>query len=535
MSEKSTGTVTAAPRRKRHWLRRIAVAALVLVVGLVAARQIMVWRAERELAGVKAVLSFKLVAAKDLPTLWGAAPKAEDNAAPLYVESQKKLDPLLHDSEGTATEVAAAKEQKDELYRLQIIWGIYPPDADLFPEEKLKKDEDNVDRPVKIPPRDLARAHKFFDQFADVFRLWDKAARKPGYRRDVDWSDLGLKFNYLLNRMDLTNLAVLRAEVAADEGRWDEAYGLMLTVAATARQLDQEPFLINELIANTLRGMAIQEMSRLMARHPPSSATAEALRASFATDPRERLRLCLITEASLLDSLLADIERSAAQWVQAERCEKPTDRDIELPEWPVCWMLLEHRALSLRGIDDCTQMLNQPTMKVLADLGTLKGPNSVESTGRKVLFKIPLAKSKVLAPWNCSVRKSWSSAVIVEAAESHFRDQAMSRMMSVALEVATYRQEHGKYPAALAELANADKLPRDPFTETGGAEDGRQFCYRLLDDGFALWSVGKKGKATATKPLDELLELSCGCFLRVPPKASWERTDEKQGENGAKP
>jgi hypothetical protein len=87
-------------------------------------------------------------------------------------------------------------------------------------------------------------------------------------------------------------------------------------------------------------------------------------------------------------------------------------------------------------------------------------------------------------------------------------------MALVALDLVAWKQAHGKYPAALAELPNADKLPRDPFNE-------KPFGYRLTDEGFMLWSVGPDGKDDGGKTFEELelnsMDNGGDLVLRVPP------------------
>jgi hypothetical protein len=104
-----------------------------------------------------------------------------------------------------------------------------------------------------------------------------------------------------------------------------------------------------------------------------------------------------------------------------------------------------------------------------------------------------------------------------------YLSHARSDMLLLAVALAAYRQEHGKYPAALAELPNAAKLPRDPFTGTGagGPENEQPFHYRLVGDGFVLWSVGPDGKDGA-----ETLPENLHVFLRVPPKP-WDEARSK--------
>ena len=102
------------------------------------------------------------------------------------------------------------------------------------------------------------------------------------------------------------------------------------------------------------------------------------------------------------------------------------------------------------------------------------------------------------------------------------QDEARGRMVQVSLDLAAYRQAHGKYPAALDNLPDPDRLPRDPFTATaaGGPADGKPFGYRLTPEGFMLWSIGQDGQDDGGQTADELKvdpDQGGDIVLRVPP------------------
>jgi hypothetical protein len=65
------------------------------------------------------------------------------------------------------------------------------------------------------------------------------------------------------------------------------------------------------------------------------------------------------------------------------------------------------------------------------------------------------------------------------------RARAQFDITRLSFALAAFRADHGHYPASLAELVPHDieALPNDPFT-------GRPLVYRLMPNGYALYSVG---------------------------------------------
>jgi hypothetical protein len=506
------------PRRKRRWLRRIAVALLVLVAAVAAAYMILSWQVERHLEEVKAHLSFKLVPAKDLPTLWGPPPKPEDNAAPLYAEISEKLSAWVNS--------ANVEEEENEFERLEVIWGVHGPDywPDEHPDPRWKAivndmiktgkhvwtpDEmancSNINKPPpSVPSRDPARAHNFLGQFSEVFKLRDEAARRPGYRRDTDWShylDAAPLYSELRR---LSRLSVLQSAVAADEGRWDEAYQDLFTVGILAHHLEQEQYYIQLIIEMTLYGDMVRPLADLIHRHPPTGKQAEELRLLLKFDAKGRLR----------DNLIGECVRGNGSYERfLSRTKLP--KTFTIPHL-VCLSSLylkDDLAFYLEMFDSFVRATDLPIDRSLAEMPTLEKRFKESSRWRFI-------NSRLILP-SIGGRNTLKRCVCC---------QAWDDMLIVALDLSAYRQKHGKYPAALAELPNAGKLPRDPFTETGagGRENEQPFHYRLVGEGFVLWSVGPQGKDGAEATVERLEEENGPqhVYLRVPPKP-WAAVGEK--------
>lgn len=491
---------SVAPTKKRRWwLWGCLIIPLIVFAVVAAAYLILDWKVERHLEEVKANLSFKLVPAKELPTLWGPAPKPEDNAAPIYAEIYKKLVAMFETPEGTDYKSSEQAKRSDELDKLMVIWGLERPDC--WPVEPAEEENQKP----KIPPRDTAQAHKFLDQFAEVFKLRDEAAPRPGYRRDVDWSNFIIAaLPNLSGNMKLANLTILRSAVAAEEGRWDDAYAEMEDIAIMTRHLEQEKSVIQCLIVVTLRINMARPLADMIQRHPPSAKQDEDLRRLLSYDAKSQLRDCLIAECvggnGCIDQILSGKMSPSAI------IDRPVPNLGQL-------YFNDDRGFFLEEMDHFISAAVMPLDQ--AREANLNFANSCNNSPR---WRHIL--SRVLMP------------CLVNLYKSPYQCQTTEDLLLVALDLAAYRQEHGKYPAALAELPNAAKLPRDPFTETGagGPENEKPFHYRLVGEGFVLWSVGPEGKDGAETTVEQLEDESGTTrhvFLRVPPKA-WETEPAKQ-------
>lgn len=460
------------PRRNRRWwLWALIVIPVFLFVTARGTSIILNRQAASHLEEVKAHLSFKLIPAKELPTLWGPAPKPEDNAAPLYAEIDNKIGELL----GNTDKNPAAKARSKELEDLEGVWGLRQPD-------KPKKGG------PAIPPRDPVRAHDFLDQFAGVFMLCDEAALRSGYRTNIDWSDLDVRPNYP-RMIVLARLLTLRSVVAAEAGLWDEAYADMVTLGARARQLDQEKSTFLQcLVAIVIRKDMERPLSSMIHQHPPSASQVAALRRVLTTDAKGQLRDILVSGCICMNENI-DKLLSGTMAKYSTRSARGFER----------YYLVEDQANYLETMNHFVRVAEMPWDRARADLDAMEEN---------------LAKSPSwLHPFSSVSFRSFPTLM-----KKFYLSHTRTDMLLIALNLAAYRQEHGKYPAALADLPNAAKLPHDPYTETGsgGPENEQPFHYRLVGEGFVLWSVGPEGKDGAETTLESLHVL-----LSVPPKA-WE-------------
>jgi hypothetical protein len=156
----------------------------------------------------------------------------------------------------------------------------------------------------------------------------------------------------------------------------------------------------------------------------------------------------------------------------------------------------------------------------------------------------------VMAPWNDEAAHQFS-AELAALPESHrplqrfigsarsFRPDVLKRVADresglAALAVLRYRQQHGRWPARLADLVGSflQELPRDPV-------NGQPLGYAIFDEGFFIYSVGSnaiddRGLAAMRTSAGEItmvpLEGRSDPSLRPVPTRSYQLDVEQPGD-----
>lgn len=509
--------VSARPKRRFTWLWVLALLA-VLVAAPHVASYLLVRRAEKRVADAIAALPFQLAPTGDLADTPGPAPKPEDNAAPVLSEACRMLDALLAapaPDESSSTEEHKRASLATEFKRLQVIWGLRGPDAypedeaDLSPEDLRRKavlDEftgelmnkgqatitpevqeamnaRGTKTPPKIPPRDVARARNFLNRFDAVWPLLDEACRRPAYRRDGQDDPTAL-----------INLMLLDCCLAMEERRWDAAYRRVVQAARLERLFDQEPASLGMRMAT--KRITIGTLPELLALHGPSQATADELTGLLQTDVNRRLR-------NLVAGLCGQCYHVSAR-ATAGRADAADSGLTNVGASFVRWYLLVDQAVLLESMGRMARATELPRRESLATIAAA----SDEASNHWKLAGVPLLMTLASLPG------------MTMMAEEYYQSDLYDRQLAVAVQVAAYKEAHGRCPDAISALPRADRLPHDPYTVTRAGEAGRPFGYRVTDDGFMLWSVGPDGTDDGGKTAEELgvAPGAGGDFvLRVPP------------------
>ena len=503
VSDESRVDVTAEvipPPRKSRAMRVLGIlsAAAVLVVGgLFLYYMISLHRAESHLAEVKAGLSFKLVPAKDLPTLWGPAPAEDDNAAPLYEQAitlanrsfvwsedsiRWEYDLLLErvseddslTSEEADRETAALKQSLEkalllskEYKLLLVVWGL----ADA--EDIAEYDDDAGEEVVpEIPPRDPVRVQAFLDSIAEVRRLRDQAVTRSGYRGNEDWSGYMAVSVASLNGMQaLARLTSLEVTVAAEQGRWDEAYGHLFQILAMVDHVDQQPTISGVCMTMRMRTEVCETMAGLFLKSLPSEPLRKKIEERLTLDARAQFRRAIISECVGINGIFEDFLVGRDPRTNSLAPKSPVEPSFR-PTMRLKTSLLEGQAAYLEFMDACVRLSAPPDdPSVVAECERIvdafePSVERIGGVGGKLAGGMARAFSRERV--TCD------------------RAGALARMTCLGMRLAEWRQTRHEFPATLGELGETGRVPSDPFSK-------KPFHYRREGAGFVLWSVGPDG------------------------------------------
>ncbi|HOI53841.1 MAG TPA: hypothetical protein PLP01_01195 [Phycisphaerae bacterium] len=509
------------PKKGRGGLRRVlkwfcaVLGAIVILAVLV--RAALLHYAEKDVARVKAKLSFELVPSRDLATLWGPEPSSDENASPLYIEANEKLSAILYPDDGKGSvashliEQALCQEEPvqvpvaellasaceegkqtpyDQLQNLLGIWGLQEYEGEQGPGafaslglQENGEQEASSATSESLPARDVAAARTFLAQFTDVLRIRDEAVRRPWCCESLDWNQprLAKQSDGYVNRLsDLTDITLLESAVAAHELRWEEAYGKVCAVLVMAQHLEQVHLLDKQLCTSVMRRKACEQLARLLVRSCPSSDVASRLRLLLTFDARQRVRAMIVSEAAFTNGLF----------------EGETS-------WGILGSLFGEGAAGAR-LDRFANWAMRPSL-IRQHARVLETMNAYyDATGDAAAWQ---SRCEALDRdfSQLSRHYAWQGPMSVQCpgklyyfiADSYVQTEALGAMAIVALDVAAFRESGPCYPASLSELPGCDGPPKDPFS-------GKGLLYRPMAGGSVLWAIGPDGDDDGGVSSDEL-------------------------------
>ncbi len=258
----------------------------------------------------------------------------------------------------------------------------------------------------------------------------------------------------------------VRAEVLRLDGKSDEAAASCATILRVANHTETGPAMIDVLVAQAIRAIALRELERVLSYGSPSPSACRTL--------YEQLG-----QVDTTGPLLRGAQGERAWWIMT---------------FP---MIEEGRVSSglapLFGDEfaprvDLYQMFGRPNW----NLDKLRYLRACERTFTALDSPWPTAR-KQLEDLKAQVglltlsRVSGSALTVPVTPEnlcSRCRNAARLSSARMALALELYHHDRGRYPDSLEELGGAGwKLPLDPFA-------GEPFRYRREPSGFAVWSLG---------------------------------------------
>jgi len=441
MGTPSDRSGSARPRRPRSCVRS-CVTALIAVLAVFLVSYVGVCRYYQGKVDAK-LRQFK---AAGFPTR-GAdlqpppVPEAE-NAAPLYLKAADLVEP-----KGGG--------------------GLKPPDA--YSAKGLPS------------PADLKALAEFVSHFGEAADLVREATQRPKCRFDTDWSDPpAALFPHLARMRAVARFTAAEAMVESYRGHQAEAVDRLRMGFVASRHASSEACLITVLVGCAIDAITFRAVDYAMAERPVPPREARALAEELPRlDYAEWMNRAMRTERVLGISVF-DHARAGNYSVMG-----PTTGIVQGVWW------LHSRAFPVWRAEDELHYLK--TMDESARLTSMSPQErAADPTARAVLASHPphwaLVSSMVLP-------------VFVRAFEKADVAAARRSLLATALGVETYRQQHGQYPAQLANLQRIDwPATKDLFSDA-------DLVYRRSGSGFVLYSVGPDLTDNGGKPPSDIAKI----------------------------
>jgi len=299
-----------------------------------------------------------------------------------------------------------------------------------------------------------------------------EALRRPGCRFPVRVTD-GL-FALLPHLARLKRDATeFRAEawVATERGDAETSVRAIRDCAQVGRLLDDDPFLIGQLVRIACYSMCLIEVERLFSRLSPNEGQLGELRA-------------VIERLSALDGFR-----------RAMLCERAMGLKVFEPPLGVLWdeatstQGSEEKAdlsallltLRLTGLQPLDRRLYMETFEHLLTNAPLDSPEKLVAV--EIAITNTATRLKQFPP---KIFSGMFLPALKKAAQKFCQLEALREGALTALAIERYRLIHtGRTPETLTELVPdlLPGIPRDPF-------DGQPLRYRRLEQGYVVYSVG---------------------------------------------
>jgi type II secretory pathway pseudopilin PulG len=298
-------------------------------------------------------------------------------------------------------------------------------------------------------------------------------------------------------------LLAARAMFRLHDGKVGEAWQDLLACHGLARQQGQGFTLVEGLVAIVIEEAALRGDAALAHYGRPTAAQVRQMKADLAAlPPMPRMADCLDhgerfmyldTVSSIARLGLSHLDELAGTDVLSER---PTDlfKGIALEGLSAMIDWGEPLRLGNQWYDRLAAAARKPTRAERTaamaacdkDIKALAaGVRDPKRMAERFLERMP---RQAAGRWIGEVFVSLLMPAVSAVTKAEDRSAAETKLRDVALALAAYRADHGKYPDRLADLKPKYRTEtKDPFS------DG-DLIYRPAADGFLLYSVGPNGK-----------------------------------------
>jgi hypothetical protein len=412
---------------KRGW-KRLGIGLASLIAIALIANGFMAWRTEARLQARIAAIR----AAGDSASIADLAPKpipADKNAAAILASVKTQLYQFGHDhavfNNGPEGENYAAIETQG----------------------------------VPATKEQIETVRKVLDKYPEIGKAISEASARGQYASLADFSLDPYSFveAYIQNVQSIRSVGRFvpwRMRVLVADSHPDDAVTRGIELLKITQHFENEPLLINFLVAIAMRGIAIDALHQVLAENPLSVETHVALERILETlDDPQRLARALKTERAYGVSIAVEggVVRPSGKFGSVwTRCLR----------WPM--KLLYVNALDSYGY--LFALADRPWFEVRDQF---RPEGSLSTSGHGVM-------AELMAP------------AVLTALASNSRDLALIRALRVANALAEFRDEHNREASGLNELSLPREATIDPFS-------GQPLKLKHRADGWIIYSVMQNG------------------------------------------
>ncbi len=346
---------------------------------------------------------------------------------------------------------------------------------------------------------------------AEWLAINDKAlhALKNAVQRKRYWAPLitdGQLVDVLLPHLgdqgDLARALAIRANLRLDRGQLEAAWDDVPTLKRLARLPGHEPVIISGLVGASINALSINVACEIFREDRLTPTQARQFAADIKTlpampSPRRWIGGERFMVLDLLQQLFVHPGQSREGMIFQSLALQPISKDTRKRLWTYLaeglavnhalrrWNAVNDKMLKVMRTPSFPRMLDQlKKVEQQIDARLMKvrnGDGLVQELGSLP----PSKRQQRVVEYLTDVLASLEVPAQISAIKATARSQTLEDLERVALALATYRTEHGNYPASLEALTPnyLDQLPQDPFAEA-------PLRYKREKDAIVIYSIG---------------------------------------------
>jgi hypothetical protein len=253
--------------------------------------------------------------------------------------------------------------------------------------------------------------------------------------------------------------------LALEDGNTRRAAESLLALLKASRSIGDEPFMVSQLVRMAGRTITVQSTEWLLAQTPDVPDLA-ALQAALAADAEDPLLLYgLRGDRAMFDRLFENLQSGVCSFDNVAVGRSSRNPWERLGWWHYRANLPADRANALEWMSKAVEAARHPIHEQPALIAAL--PEMPDDDQHRL--------SRLLIP------------AVDKVAHTYWRTTALERSAVIGIACERFRQERGRWPAAVNELKPAflAEIPTDPY-------NGQPLRYAKSATGVVVFSVGKR-------------------------------------------